>query len=127
MLILFLSLVICLRLSLLFFFFLMIRRPPRSTRTDTLFPYTTLFRSTHAASRSGGGTREKACGNGARTRRGRVAACHSATQAAGCPVRGSYGARSVHRWPYAVRHETWGEGCRVRECARGRRQGLEQV
>src|SRR3546814_19928621 len=25
--------------------FLMIRRPPRSTRTDTLFPYTTLFRS----------------------------------------------------------------------------------
>src|SRR3546814_13423735 len=28
-----------------FFFFLMIRRPPRSTRTDPLFPYTTLFRS----------------------------------------------------------------------------------
>src|SRR3546814_15385776 len=27
------------------FFFLMIRRPPRPTRTDTLFPYTTLFRS----------------------------------------------------------------------------------
>src|SRR3546814_11780017 len=26
-------------------FFLMMRRPPRSTRTDTLFPYTTLFRS----------------------------------------------------------------------------------
>src|SRR3546814_8018082 len=32
-------------LSLLIFFFLIIRRPPRSTRTDTLFPYTTLFRS----------------------------------------------------------------------------------
>src|SRR3546814_3852481 len=30
---------------LLLFFFLMIRRPPISTRTDTLFPYTTLFRS----------------------------------------------------------------------------------
>src|SRR3546814_13780354 len=30
---------------LVLFFFLMIRRPPRSTRTDTLFPYTTLFRS----------------------------------------------------------------------------------
>src|SRR3546814_11437999 len=29
--------------------FLMIRRPPRSTRTDTLFPYTTLFRSDAAA------------------------------------------------------------------------------
>src|SRR3546814_14401163 len=28
-----------------YFFFLMRRRPPRSTRTDTLFPYTTLFRS----------------------------------------------------------------------------------
>src|SRR3546814_4030995 len=27
------------------FYFLMLRRPPRSTRTDTLFPYTTLFRS----------------------------------------------------------------------------------
>src|SRR3546814_9496651 len=32
-------------LSKVFFFFLSIRRPPRSTRTDTLFPYTTLFRS----------------------------------------------------------------------------------
>src|SRR3546814_9315521 len=30
-------------------FFLMIRRPPRSTRTDTLFPYTTLFRSVPGA------------------------------------------------------------------------------
>src|SRR3546814_19337419 len=30
---------------ILCFFFVMIRRPPRSTRTDTLFPYTTLFRS----------------------------------------------------------------------------------
>src|SRR3546814_13915908 len=30
-------------------FFLMIRRPPRSTRTDTLFPYTTLFRSAYNA------------------------------------------------------------------------------
>src|SRR3546814_3782439 len=33
----------------MFFFCLMIRRPPRSTRTDTLFPYTTLFRSTFEA------------------------------------------------------------------------------
>src|SRR3546814_11405555 len=33
-----------LRLSICFFF-LLIRRPPGSTRTDTLFPYTTLFRS----------------------------------------------------------------------------------
>src|SRR3546814_14838787 len=45
-------LVLCrIRYVALFFFFLMIRRPPRSTRTDTLFPYTTLFRSdpAHAA------------------------------------------------------------------------------
>src|SRR3546814_9436800 len=33
------------------FFFVMIRRPPRSTRTDTLFPYTTLFRSEHGHER----------------------------------------------------------------------------
>src|SRR3546814_6567637 len=31
----------------------MIRRPPRSTRTDTLFPYTTLFRSGAAGARGG--------------------------------------------------------------------------
>src|SRR3546814_9113559 len=36
----FFNLIIC-----IFCFFLMIRRPPKSTRTDTLFPYTTLFRS----------------------------------------------------------------------------------
>src|SRR3546814_16485138 len=36
-------------------FFLIIRRPPRSTRTDTLFPYTTLFRSRSI------GTRPPAC------------------------------------------------------------------
>src|SRR3546814_13794083 len=34
-------------------FFLMIRRPPRSTRTDTLFPYTTLFRSGSGAMLAG--------------------------------------------------------------------------
>src|SRR3546814_15942652 len=38
--------------SSVFFFFLMIRRPPRSTRTDTLFPYTTLFRSDMAGLRA---------------------------------------------------------------------------
>src|SRR3546814_3962243 len=35
-------------------FFLMIRRPPRSTRTDTLFPYTTLFVRDHAEERGVG-------------------------------------------------------------------------
>src|SRR3546814_5729053 len=36
---------LCSRVCVVAYFFLMIRRPPRSTRTDTLFPYTTLFRS----------------------------------------------------------------------------------
>src|SRR3546814_11594585 len=36
----------------IFIFFLMIRRPPRSTRTDTLVPYTTLFRSSASPMRS---------------------------------------------------------------------------
>src|SRR3546814_146084 len=38
-------LIVSLTVFLVCFFFLRIRRPPRSTRTDTLFPYTTLFRS----------------------------------------------------------------------------------
>src|SRR3546814_14337780 len=42
-----------------FFVFLMIRRPPRSTRTDTLFPYTTLFRSHNASAHSTGGALRK--------------------------------------------------------------------
>src|SRR6187200_3574297 len=43
---------------LFFFFFLMIRRPPRSTLCQTLFPYTTLFRS----SARGGTARERIAG-----------------------------------------------------------------
>src|SRR3546814_14187406 len=39
---------------MLLFFVLMIRRPPRSTRTDTLFPYTTLFRRPRVSSHSRG-------------------------------------------------------------------------
>src|SRR3546814_8722936 len=39
----------------------MIRRPPRSTRTDTLFPYTTLFRSCCTRGRTGGGTSRPCC------------------------------------------------------------------
>src|SRR3546814_11676237 len=50
-----------------FFFFLMIRRPPRSTRTDTLFPYTTLFRSRSPGSGFDGG--------GHRPDRGLVCGC----------------------------------------------------
>src|SRR3546814_11933998 len=55
-----------------FFFFLMIRRPPRSTHTDTLFPYPTLFRSPpgRPAPRhpsTGGYSRARRVGGGGRT------------------------------------------------------------
>src|SRR3546814_16945741 len=63
----------CMHLVLLFFvcfFFLMIRRPPRSTRTDTLFPYTTLFRSGGRARRAG----TAGAGRGGRRRRARETA-----------------------------------------------------
>src|SRR3546814_16937311 len=39
------SMFLCICCSLSLFFFLLLRPPPRSTRTYTLFPYTTLFRS----------------------------------------------------------------------------------
>src|SRR3546814_8617389 len=51
-----------------FFFFLMIRRPPRSSRTDTLFPYTTLFRSPDRATPPRANRRFRA-GRGAHHRR----------------------------------------------------------
>src|SRR3546814_18891433 len=53
--------VVCVILVL---FFLMIRLPPRSTRTDTLFPFPTLFRSTFAAPCRLGETLEIAVAHG---------------------------------------------------------------
>src|SRR3546814_2412037 len=52
----------------------MIRRPPRSTRPDTLFPYTTLFRSVHAEQRRPAGTvdRQDRAGEGAAPEAGGV-------------------------------------------------------
>src|SRR3546814_392522 len=55
------------------FFFLMIRRPPRSTRTDTLFPYTTLFRSGTAGRICDEGTAAAAGACGRRKGEGRGA------------------------------------------------------
>src|SRR3546814_12321663 len=49
-------------------FFLMIRRPPRSTRTDTLFPYTTLFRSELFEAPSGSSTPHYGAERGSRKR-----------------------------------------------------------
>src|SRR3546814_19248532 len=63
--------VMCLVLCI---FFLMIRRPPRSTRTDTLFPYTTLFRSPDqpgcCPDHRGGSERPSAQGSGGRPAQG---------------------------------------------------------
>src|SRR3546814_16645898 len=50
-------------------FFLMIRRPPRSTRTDTLFPYTTLFRSSVAPAEHRPRFGAQHCGTNAQPRR----------------------------------------------------------
>src|SRR3546814_12587729 len=50
-------------ITFVIFVFLMILRPPRSTRTDTLFPYTTLFRSEGARDAGDDGfERDAACG-----------------------------------------------------------------
>src|SRR3546814_7048147 len=65
---------------LLSFFFLMLRRPPRSTRTDTLFPYTTLFRAT----RTGGAA---APGSLARCVRGRDVTTLPGSKGAASPGR----------------------------------------
>src|SRR3546814_14461455 len=46
------------------FFFLKIRRPPRSTRTDTLFPYTTLFLSLKVPAGSDAGRKLRLRGRG---------------------------------------------------------------
>src|SRR3546814_8058172 len=72
----------------------MLRRPPRSTRTDTLFPYTTLFRSAHPGTppwrrRTGASTgcvavvRQRACG-GIAGQRGRSLATVPFSKIGGC-------------------------------------------
>src|SRR3546814_2028894 len=74
------------------FFFLMIRRPPRSTRTDTLVPYTTLFRSAASSSSA-----SASCGNSAVS----VIASHSGV----CPTPGSRIACSLSVSALASRSE----------------------
>src|SRR3546814_9170864 len=62
---------------LFYFFFLMIRRPPRSTRTDTLFPYTTLFRSQEGTARTAHiGCRRRAARRSGAGGKGRTPAPH---------------------------------------------------
>src|SRR3546814_2322056 len=76
------------------FFFLMIRRPPRSTRTDTLFPYTTLFRSGRGRFRQ---RASRACARCARSRNHpRATAPADRTTAARCRVRVAAGRSEEH-------------------------------
>src|SRR3546814_20052331 len=70
--------ILCLYYIVYLFFFLMIRRPPRSTRTDTLFPYTTLFRSpssTSATIPNGRSSRSTTSAASARSFRKRACGC----------------------------------------------------
>src|SRR3546814_5517875 len=109
------------------FFFLMIRRPPRSTRTDTLFPYTTLFRSIagHARrrTRAAQAGRHRAAGPAAhraeRTGRGAQAGAGKARPAV---IAGNPAARRAR--PGAGRGGRMAEPARAGlGCARGRTAG----
>src|SRR3546814_7959652 len=75
----------------------MIRRPPRSTRTDTLFPYTTLFRS---VGWRGHGDRAGHCSGALRSRRFRDAVDHGLRGARGRGAIGRYG-----QWRRQLRSE----------------------
>src|SRR3546814_12949188 len=81
---------------LIIFYFLMIRRQPRSTRTDTLFPYTTLFRSHHRGTRR---DRSRPCRRGGRRpiphRRGTKVSYPVASTRTGTPSAGSKTRRSA--------------------------------
>src|SRR3546814_16141063 len=77
-------------------FFLIIRRPPRSTRTDTLFPYTTLFRSQLAGQR-----RERVRPRAAQHHRGALA-----VQAAGDGAADTAGRTGdQRRLPSQIKHQ----------------------
>src|SRR3546814_17402554 len=65
----------------------MIRRPPRSKRTDTLFPYPTLFRSVPLVKRVAAASGDEVCAVGARvTVNGRLAAKRQTRDGAGRPM-----------------------------------------
>src|SRR3546814_16931408 len=72
----------------MFVFFLMIRRPPRSTRTYTLFPYTTLFRSAGLYDQSGENIRRHIMADQLSIMRGRDrCTLHASTIRMGIPPR----------------------------------------
>src|SRR3546814_14092013 len=113
-------LVILLYILLSVDFFLMIRRPPRSTRTDTLFPYTTLFRSgsSNVRAASGRSDRSLRCRR-MTTRRRRWMMLYSAanrpsqpsTRPVLCVAQWRSGLGSSSSWKIG-RASFWERGCR---------------
>src|SRR3546814_2208105 len=83
--------------KLCYIFFEMIRRPPRSTRTDTLFPYTTLFRS------GSGGARRFRPGRGEGTLHGRAGPDRRADVG---PARGARRLPALAQGPRGVRRRS---------------------
>src|SRR3546814_15451100 len=83
-------------------FFLMIRRPPRSTRTDTLFPYTTLFRSERAFERAEEPARSPPSRNRRRSGRGDDAQFAPTDRAHRGPGGGQASRSAVRRLAQAV-------------------------
>src|SRR3546814_15141166 len=76
----------------------MIRRPPRSTRTDTLFPYTTLFRSGCSAN----------AGLAAPIPISTPACAAGAPKKANAPKRGEGWPKDGHIWPPSLEGRGWG-------------------
>src|SRR3546814_15528334 len=97
----FLNDLFCMVLFSYTFFFLMIRRPPISTRTDTLFPYTTLFRSALQEGRRAAEAQECRAQAGARrgaTTHRRRAACDADNAGSRARVRAAYHLGPDVRW-----------------------------
>src|SRR3546814_11714292 len=83
-------------MAIVLFLFLMIRRPPRSNRTDTLFPYTTLFRSWpfKDGQRNGGADQEAVeLGPDSRRKRRHGRRCQGADRRGGGRSEGGHRAR----------------------------------
>src|SRR3546814_5927168 len=103
-------------------FFLMIRRPPRSTRTDTLLPYTTLFRS-RARTTRGGGLVERGAADG-QDGLG-VAALDGRDRVAGIDRAGE-GLRTLDRQDLADLHHVEQRGDARRDILAGRGRGCDE-
>src|SRR3546814_633022 len=95
----------------------MIRRPPRSTRTDTLFPYTTLFRSPISPSASGAGTTGKTLASTRNTQPFAdvvSAICSARAKRVNMPDTQHHSQASAHkRSPRALRFWAWLAGALV--------------